>query len=231
MITIKKRNAGFTLLELMVIITIVAILAVMLLPAHAAALRNSQKITCINNLKQIGIAFHIWAGNNDDRFPMAVPSASGGAFEYINSRSSSSLNYNVANVFKVMNTQLQNPKVCWCPADTLHISFTTNWASFGTSTMSYFIGGDANESDPQMVLSGDDNIGSSSASAAATSRFISAQQYSGAIYYTWTADTHQSSGNLLLTDGSVQPATLTEANSTFLNGTNTVSRPWYNFFP
>ena len=44
----------------------------MLLPALAAAKRKAQRINCVNNLKQDGLAFRIWEGDNGDKYPMAV---------------------------------------------------------------------------------------------------------------------------------------------------------------
>jgi prepilin-type N-terminal cleavage/methylation domain-containing protein/prepilin-type processing-associated H-X9-DG protein len=57
---------GFTLIELLVVIAIVAILAAMLLPALAAAKQKSQQTTCMNNLKQVGLAYSIYRSDNSD---------------------------------------------------------------------------------------------------------------------------------------------------------------------
>jgi prepilin-type N-terminal cleavage/methylation domain-containing protein len=197
----QQHKKAFTLIELLVVIAIIAILAAMLLPALAAAKRKAQKINCTNNLKQTGLAFRIWEGDNNDRYSMAVSSASGGANEFLAHSSGTSVPTPATKVlcpgmaFIVMSNELSTPKILYCPSDNIHTGPATNFSYSdvlgvaaptspnpptamagepGTynSKVSYFINGDAIEANPQDIMTGDDNVGNNGAtSSSATAAF------------------------------------------------------------
>ncbi|HEY1717426.1 MAG TPA: prepilin-type N-terminal cleavage/methylation domain-containing protein [Verrucomicrobiae bacterium] len=63
---------AFTLIELLVVIAIIAILAALLLPALSAAKAKARQSTCLNNLKQVTLGIHLYAGDHDDTLPGIV---------------------------------------------------------------------------------------------------------------------------------------------------------------
>jgi len=237
---ILKQNKAFTLIELLVVIAIIAILAALLLPALAAAKRKAQRINCVSNIKQVGIAFRLWEGDNGDRYPMAVSTLKNGAEEKIwcaaNTTQPNATSFGLTNVFVVMSNELSTPKVLYCPSDNIRVA-TTNFTALNgnNANLSYFVCGDAVESYPQMILDGDRNIGTATAqNIPATVTNLVGVQWDGstAAWWAWSAvDLHLRVGNLGMADGSAQQTTvagLQTALATATNGSAT-QFPWYNF--
>jgi prepilin-type N-terminal cleavage/methylation domain-containing protein len=190
----NQQNHALTLLEVLVVIAVLAVVAALLLPALAAAKVKHSRIGCVNDLKEIGLAYRVWEGDNGDKYPMFVSITNGGAMELIATG-------NVAACFQVMSNELSTPKILHCPEDTEHFE-TYSFAMLSSSNISYFINIDATEAHPQMILSGDDNfeIGGGLVKSGVL-------EFSTNATVSWTGARHKFKGNLAIADGSVQQVT------------------------
>jgi prepilin-type N-terminal cleavage/methylation domain-containing protein len=236
--SILKQKKAFTLIELLVVIAIIAILAAMLLPALAAAKRKAQKINCVNNLKQVGLAFRIWEGDNGDKYPMALSSTQGGAQEFIGSAAlPNPPTYNEPYVFLTMSNELSTTKVVYCPSDSQRQNQTqSSFTSLKVGNVSYFVFGDAADAYPQMIIAGDRNIGTSTQGQPAAAIFTATAPsvWTSGNWWAWTSgDLHLKTGNLGLTDGSVQTTTIAAMQTAWINATNgyTGGANYYYNFP
>lgn len=68
----RVGRRGFTLIEMLVVIAIIAILAGMLFPVFARARDTANQAVCISNLRQLGVSIRLYGDDYDDRFPLAV---------------------------------------------------------------------------------------------------------------------------------------------------------------
>ena len=189
----NQKNHAWTLIELLVVIAVLAIMFALIdFGPPPSAKRKAQRIQCVNNLKQIGLSYRIWAGDHDDKYPMEISVTNGGTMGLADGR-------NAWINFSVMSNELSTPKLLYCPADNDHVRATNFTTDFNNSKISYFVGLDADQNNPQMLLSGDDNF--SIGGVPVKSDLL---ELSTNAPISWTAARHKFVGNIGLADGSVQ---------------------------
>jgi prepilin-type N-terminal cleavage/methylation domain-containing protein/prepilin-type processing-associated H-X9-DG protein len=123
----RSRDTAFTLIELLVVIAIIAILAALLLPALARAKQKAQAVTCMNNNKQLGLAWMMYAGDNNDN--LAINNDKSTAWNGAQSWISGWLDWTTArdntNTLRLTDDRFsamgpytaRAAKIYWCPTD------------------------------------------------------------------------------------------------------------------
>jgi len=192
----NQKTGALTLVEVVVVLVVVIavgglVFSVLMSPARDQAQRKSRAIDCVINLKQIGLATRVWGGDHNDKYPTQVSVTNGGAMEAISAG-------NVWINFLAMSNEIGSTKVLVCPQDAKHQPPATNFSEIA-GHISYFVGLDATEANPQSILSGDDNF--ETPTLLATSHLL---ELASNALVGWASDRHGLGGNLLFSDGHVE---------------------------
>ena len=183
-----KPAHAFTVNELLISITCLALLAAVLLPALAKSKARASSIGCANCMKQIGLAFRTWSLDNNDHFPMQLSVTNGGTMELVAGGA-------LYPHFQVMSNELSTPKILLCPNDNKR-GFATNFFDLRDTNLSYFLNLDASNGDGSSLLSGDRNI----TNTRTASRWVSLTK---ANTIAWTREMHIGKGYLAFGDARV----------------------------
>ena len=124
----KTRRLAFTLIELLVVIAIIAILAALLLPALARAKQKARAVTCMNNTRQLCLAWIMYANDNNERLVINTdwiqpfngsPSWVSGLLTWTPSTDNTNSRDLTDSTLSLLGSYCANSqKIFWCPTDT-----------------------------------------------------------------------------------------------------------------
>ena len=203
----SSGRSGFTLLELLVVATILALLACLLLPALSRTRAKGQRLACGNNQKQLVLALAMFADENDGRYPWWLDPPDG------------TKGYTWTwQHFYLLSNEIVTPKVLHCPSDSER-SIAQNFGDGPdglahpqnqNKAVSFAIGTEARVCEPRLHLVTDRNaVGEtdrSNCGVAGITDFITifGHREVGLVRAEWDGTIHRSAGNMGLVDGSVQ---------------------------
>ena len=186
----SPRRDGFNSLDLLVMLLAVAVVGLVFLPTIVKRRAPAGRINCVNNLKQVGLSFRLWGGDNGDKYPSQVSTNLGGTMELLTSGS-------VFPIFMVMSNELGTPKIIVCPSDTMR-QFAADFGKITDTNLSYFVVPEADETIPDLWLSGDRNLATNNVTLKPGLFMMPTNHVLG-----WSSQMHQNAGNIAMADGSV----------------------------
>lgn len=146
---------GFTLVEVLVVVTILFIVFALTMPIHSPAKNKSKLIICLSNQKQNALGFIMWNGDHGDKFPWEVPATNSGAKEPTEAG-------NIAPDFQLLTNYVRAAITFVCPSDNLKI-VTSNLNQITAQNISYFLALNAATNPASAILTGDRHLAFSNA--------------------------------------------------------------------
>jgi competence protein ComGC len=215
-----RKSEAFTAVELIVVIGVVFLVLLVTWPylgRNHQRYTTTDRISCVENLLQIGTAYQIWAADHNGHFPASESTTNEGWRELLTNADQGSRCW---TNYAIMSNELgQSARLVVCPSDERQRA--TNFSSdFSNTKLSYFVGVSANSNQPQSLLAGDRNLGPgikpdpgygfSPESGQGNDVAIQTNSQAGPV--SWSLKMHSAgntagAGNILLGDSSVQQVT------------------------
>lgn len=187
------HRRGFTFIDLLVVIAVVAVLCYLLVPSVGnGTKRKGVRIRCLSNQKQTALAFLLWANDREQDLPMRVSSTNGGIGD-------GALKLNLVANYLVVSNELNSPGVLACPEDKRRKP-AESFSNLTDKNLSYFLNVQASITNQEQILIGDRSI-----TINGMARRGYAEATNGSTF-AWTNGIHADSGNIALTDGSAHMA-------------------------
>jgi prepilin-type N-terminal cleavage/methylation domain-containing protein len=123
---VKHKHKAFTLVELLVVIAIIAVLIALLMPALSQARQNANRSVCLSNIRQLAIAFIMYANDNHDSFPAAAASDFEQAEDWIYYQPDRQ--FSQSAIIPYLSST--NPDIFRCPSDDWTYRPRTNFVTF-----------------------------------------------------------------------------------------------------
>jgi prepilin-type processing-associated H-X9-DG protein len=200
----RVGEAAFGMVEVLAILAVAILLFFLFMPAlySCGGYRKAPRIQCVNNLKNIGLAFRIFATDNNDQFPPALMVSNGLELTSID----------ILSVYLSLTNELSTPRILHCPAD-IQRKRADNFSDFTSDEISYFVNLSADETRPYTFLAGDRNLELNGKPIPPGLLILATNSTIKTLGF--TKDMHNGQGNIVMGDGSVQQMSSSRLRSEF----------------
>jgi len=196
----RGGSGAFTLIELLVVIAVIGILAALLMPVLDQAKVRARRVQCVNNLRETGIAFHLFANDHGEKVPTQVSTNNGGSLEFVAAgyQTQGAFYFSYQHFLPLAGTLL-TPKLLACPSDLERLP-ATNFTQFNNWNLSFAIGLPADAGNPRAILVADRNLPACHRQPPGpTIAYLYVTNIPPPPY--WPVGLHEGKGNILFADG------------------------------
>jgi prepilin-type processing-associated H-X9-DG protein len=194
----RVAERGLSLLEVIAVIAVSLLIAMILIPPTGVPKNKARRIKCTSNLKNVGLAFRIFATDNDGQFPD----------DLLRTNHAEVFPIDAAQYFLSLTNELSTPVLVHCPSDKRKMA--SSFTNFNSKNVSYFVSLSTGETTPNTFLAGDRNLEVKGRAIAPGPFDLTTN-----LPLSWSKDLHHGQGNIVMADGSVQ-----QFDSTRLNRSN-----------
>ena len=140
-----RSLSGITAIEVTFVVIVTALVIFLVLPSIARLTAKTSRSSCIINVKNIGLAYRIFATDNADFFPFQISTNRGGTSELSNS---------VVAQFSILSNEIPTP-ILVCQTRKIRQVPAKDWTSLKSSNVSYYLCLNANQAQTNSILAGD----------------------------------------------------------------------------